>query len=258
MLFDDEPQPLRVCVTGGAEGLGLAIAKRFHDAEARVHICHRSAQTLVETLAEHPGMHGTVADVGSASDVNLFVAEAHEWMGGIDVLVNAADEPGPRQRIEDLSVEDWQRTLDVNLSGMFYCIREVAPLMREQRGGSIVNIASTSARTGLPKRVGYVVSKAGVLGLTHNVARELGPDNVRCNAILPGMIDNDSSRSLIESRARRGLNEDVAEAELLSRVSMRSWITPDEVAELAVYLASDAARHISGQQIGVCGNVEWE
>ncbi len=258
MLFDDEPQPLRVLVTGGAEGLGLAIARRFHEAEAQVHICQPSAQSLVETLAEHPGMHGTAADVANAGDVNLCVAEAHEWMGGVDVLVNAADERGSRTRLEELGAQDWQRVLEVNLSGVFYCIREVVPIMRDQMGGSIINIAGPPGRAGLQGHAGYAASNAGVRGLTQQVARELGPDNVRCNLILPGMIEDQASRARIQSRIRDGLSEETAEAELLSKVSMRSWITPEEVADLAFFLASDAARHISGQEIGVCGNVEWE
>jgi NAD(P)-dependent dehydrogenase (short-subunit alcohol dehydrogenase family) len=261
-LFDDveeAPSPQRVLVTGGAGGLGQVIACRFHESGARVHLCDSSAAALALALASHPGMHGTVADVARSEEVALFVREAREWMGGVDVLVNCAGEVGPRAPLEEIEDDEWTRALEVNLSGMFYCIREVAPLMKAQRSGAIVNIGSTSSRTGLLRRTAFVAAKAGVLGLTLNVARELGPDNVRCNTVLPGILDNRTGRDLVARRAReRRLHDDEVEADLLSYVSMRSWIEPEEVAELVLFLASPAARHVSGQTIGVCGNLEWE
>jgi NAD(P)-dependent dehydrogenase (short-subunit alcohol dehydrogenase family) len=142
---------------------------------------------------------------------------------------------------------------------MFYCMKQVIPVLRAQQSGCIVNVASTSARTGLPLRSAFVASMAGILGLTQNAARELGPDQVRCNAVLPGVLLDDRSRALVEARAReRRISLEEAEAELLSHVSMRSWIEESEVAETVLFLASDRARHITGQTIGVCGNVEWE
>ena len=259
MLIEPEEKPLRVCVTGGAGGLGLQIAQRFHRDGARVHICDVAPEDLLRTLGDHPGMHGTTADVSISAEVREFVREAVEWMGGIDVLVNCAGEFGPRCRVEEIDDEEWDRALGVNLSGAFYRIREVAPVLRAQRSGAIVNIACTAARSGMPRRAGYVAAKAGLLGLTLAMARELGPDNVRCNAILPGMIDGPAARQLVDLRARQSrISRDEAEAELLSRVSMRTWIEPEEVAEMVAYLASPAARHVSGQEISVCGNLEWE
>lgn len=259
MLIEPEQKPQRVCITGGAGGLGLQIAKRFFQADAQVHICDVVPADLLQTLNDHPGMHGTIADVAISAEVREFVREAREWMGGVDVLVNCAGEFGPRGRIEDVEDDDWERALGVNLSGAFYCIREVAPVLRAQRSGVIVNIACTAARAGLPRRASYVAAKAGLLGLTMSVARDLGPDNVRCNAVLPGMLRGDASRRLVELHARRtqSSRED-AEAELLAHVSMRTWIEPEEVAETVHFLASPAAAHISGQEIAVCGNLEWE
>jgi NAD(P)-dependent dehydrogenase (short-subunit alcohol dehydrogenase family) len=259
MLIEPEEKPLRVCVTGGAGGLGLQIAKGFYRQGSRVHICDVAPEDLLRTLNEHPGMHGTTADVSLSAEVREFIREAAEWMGGIDVLVNCAGDFGPRCRVEDIDDEEWERSIGVNLSGAFYCIREVSPLMRGQRHGAIVNIACTAARSGMPRRAGYVAAKAGMLGLTQSVARELGPDNIRCNAILPGMIEGDAGRRLVELRARQAQSSrEEAEAELLSKVSMRSWIEPEEVAEMVLYLTSTAGRHVSGQEIAVCGNLEWE
>jgi NAD(P)-dependent dehydrogenase (short-subunit alcohol dehydrogenase family) len=123
----------------------------------------------------------------------------------------------------------------------------------------VINIATASVRTGLPGRMPYVASKQGVMGLTHNAARELGPDNIRCNAILPGLVDNARGRNLVAERAKdRGISAAEVEDDYLRYVSMRCWIDPAEVGDLAVFLASGQARHISGQFIAVDGHMEWE
>jgi len=131
--------------------------------------------------------------------------------------------------------------------------------MKRDRSGCIVNISTASVRTGLPLRTPYVASKAGVMGLTHNVARELGAFNIRCNSILPGLIDNARGRALVQ-RAADDSGRDFAtvETEVLRYISLRSWIDPTEIGDAAIFLASRAGRHITGQSLGVCGNVEWE
>jgi NAD(P)-dependent dehydrogenase (short-subunit alcohol dehydrogenase family) len=131
--------------------------------------------------------------------------------------------------------------------------------MKAQAAGSIINISTASVRTGLPNRLPYVASKQGVMGLTHNTARELRPFGIRCNAILPGLIDNERGRGLIAERAAAlGKTIEAIEKEYLKYVSMRCWIDPAEVGELAVFLASTRARHVSGQYIAVDGHMEWE
>ena len=173
--------------------------------------------------------------------------------------MNNAGIGGARAALENIDYEDWNRTLAVNLSGMFYCIKQVTPLMKVQRGGCVINISTGSVRTGLPYRAPYVASKAGVMGLTYNVARELGEFNIRCNAILPGLMNNPRGHALIQRAADesgRGFAE--VEAEVLKYISMRTWIEPSEIADAAIFLASAAGRHISGQFLGVCGNAEWE
>jgi NAD(P)-dependent dehydrogenase (short-subunit alcohol dehydrogenase family) len=175
------------------------------------------------------------------------------------VLVNNAGIGGPRAAIEDIDDDGWDRTIAVNLTGMFYCIREAARVMKPQKSGCIINISTGSVRTGLPMRLPYVASKQGVMGMTHNVARELGPFNIRCNAILPGLIDNARGRSLVARAAQEaGKSFEEAEAEMLKYISLRCWIDPLEIADTALFFASHAGRHISGQFLGVCGNIEWE
>ena len=248
----------RVLVTAGASGIGLAIADAFVAAGARVHICDIDRAALDAVLASRE-ITGSIADVGNSAQVAVLAQEALAALGGVDVIVNNAGIGGPRGPIETISDEAWDAVLRTNLSSMFFVVRALAPTMKAQRSGSIINISTTSVRTALPERSAYVVSKAAVEGLTHNLARELGPFNIRCNTLRPGSIENERGRMLLEQRAaREGISYEAALAQRLGFISMRSRIEPSEVGDAAVFLASDGARHITGQCISVCGNVEWE
>ena len=249
----------RVIVTAGGSGIGRAIVDRFVAAGARVHTCDVQQEFLDDVVASDDRVSGSLADVGEPRDVENMVAAAVETMGGIDVLVNNAGIGGPRAALEDISYADWDRTIGENLNGMFYCIKNVAPHMKAQSSGCIVNISTASAKVALPMRSPYVASKVGVLGLTHTVAREYGPFGIRCNSILPGLIDNERGRGIVANQAKeRGISPEEREAEFLEFISLKCWIDPTEVGDLAVFLASDAGRHITGQDIGMDGNVEWE
>lgn len=248
-----------VVVTGGASSVGRVTAEKFLARGDRVHICDVREDALAATLAANPGMRGTPADVGRPTEVERLFAEALGWMGHVDVLVNNVGIAGPRAAIEDIGYDEWDETIAVDLSAMFYCMKQAVPGMKARRHGVIVNFSSGSTRTGLPLRAPYVAAKYGVEGLTRNAARELGPFNIRCNAILPGMIDNDRMRAIVERNARAtGRTPQEIEAGYLQYISMRTKILPEEIADMVLFLASPAARHVTGQLIGVCGNVEWE
>ncbi len=249
----------RVIVTAGGSGIGLAIAERFAAAGAFVHTCDVQQDMLDEATKNNDRISGTLADVAKPADVEKMVSDAVELMGGVDVLVNNAGIGGPREALENISYEDWDRTIGVNLNGMFYCIKNVAPLMKAQKSGCIINISTASARVALPMRSPYVASKVGVLGLTHTVAREYGPFGIRCNAILPGLIDNERGRNIVANQAKEmRISVEEREAAFMEFISLKCWIDPTEVGDLAVFLASHAGRHITGQNIGMDGNVEWE
>lgn len=249
----------RVVITAGGSGIGHAIAKCFQAQGDQVFICDISEEAIADVTGSNPHIQGVVADVGDPKDVEAFIKTAVEKMGGVDVLVNNAGIGGPRAPVEDIEYDDWDVTIRVNLSGMFYCIKQVAPLMIAQREGSIINISTASTRTGLPYRLPYVASKEGVNGITRTVARELGPHNVRCNAILPGTVEGARGDRIIAGvAADRGISLKEAKAENLRYISMRSGVDPAEIGDMACFLASDKARHVSGQFIGVCGNMEWE
>lgn len=247
----------RVCVSGGGTGLGLAIAEAFHARGALVHIGDAAAEAVAQVLGKHSGMHGSVADVGEPDEVDEFIDEAVAWMGGVDVLVNCEASPGPRVAVEEVALEDWAATLKTGLSGAFHCIRRVVPLMKQQVSGCILNLASSAGRSGRPLAAPLVASAAGLLGLTYGLARELGPYNIRCNAIVPGLVRRRGVRGGVPfpEAARADVEGGV---ERLDFVSLRTTVDPVDVAETAVFLASDAARYITGQTLGVCGNMEWE
>lgn len=248
-----------VLVTGGADSVGRHMAERFLARGDRVHICDVQQDALQSTLAANPGMRGTLADVGDAAAVARVFAEAREWMGEVGVLVNNVGIGGPRAAIEDIDNDEWDRVIRINLSGMFYCMKQAIPAMKLAGSGAIVNFSTGSTRTRLPLRSAYVTSKAGVEGLTLNAARELGPHGIRCNAILPGMINNARMQRIVAANAEAaGRSPEDIEAQYLKYISMRTKIEPSEIADMVLFLASDAARKVTGELIAVSGNVEWE
>ena len=251
--------PLAVMVTGAGRGIGRAIAERFHAAGAKVHICCVTGESLEDVLGANPGMSGSITDVGSAEAVARWFGEGLAALGRLDVLVNNAGISGPRAPVEEIEDDEWYRVIDVNLHGMFHCIKQAVPVMKAQGAGAIINISTASTRVGMPLRTSYITSKCAVDGMTKNLARELGPFGIRCNAILPGIIDNPRGRRLITNlAAERGQTVDEAHERYVSFISTRSLISCEEVADAAYFLAQDAARNITGQLIGVCGNLEWE
>lgn len=249
----------RVLVTGAGAGIGRAIAEAFLATGARVAICDVDAAALDGMRLKHPDLITELADVSHSADLTRLLDQATTKWGGLDVLVNNAGIGGPCALIEEADANEWQKCIDVNLTGAFMAMKLAIPAMKAQHSGCIINISTSSARTGLPSRGAYVASKAGLIALSHNTAREVGAWNIRCNAILPGLIDNPRGRALIDQFANeRNVPLKQAEETFLSFVSMRTMIHPTEITALCMFLASDGARHISGQAIGVDGNMEWE
>jgi NAD(P)-dependent dehydrogenase (short-subunit alcohol dehydrogenase family) len=249
----------RIVVTAGASGIGLGIVDAFLDSGALVHVCDVSPDALVAISGRHPRLSASLADVGDVVAVSNLEQRAIEAMGGVDVLVNNAGIGGPRAPVDQIADEDWASVFRVNVTGAFNTVRAFAPHFKAQRSGCIINISTTSVRTGLPDRLPYVASKAALEGMTFNLARELGPFNIRCNSLLPGSIENERGRQLMRDKAaREGVTYEEALGERLKFISMRSRIEVSEIGETAVFLASHAARHITGQRLSVCGNAEWE
>jgi NAD(P)-dependent dehydrogenase (short-subunit alcohol dehydrogenase family) len=246
-----------VLVTGGGSGIGRTIAVRLTQEGARVHACDVCAEAMGDLSAACPGLSGTRADVGSEADVDRLFADVSAQLGGLDVLVNNAGIAGPTAAVDEITSVDWQRTLDVNLTGPFLCARRAVPLFKQAGGGSIINIASVAGRLGFPNRSPYSASKWGLIGLTETWAMELGPAGIRVNAILPGIVAGERQDRVLQARARvEGIPFEEARRQRLQHVSLRSMVSADDVAEMVFFLCTSAGRMISGQSLSVCGNVE--
>ncbi len=250
-------QGLRVLVTAGASGIGRAISDLLIGRGARVHICDVSDDFLAEFRAAHPGAGATKADVASNEDVARLFGDVTKSLGGLDVLINNAGIAGPTGGVEEIRPEDWRRTIEVCLIGQFLCAHHGVPMLKAAGGGAIVNLSSAAGRFGYAFRTPYSAAKWGVVGFTQSLAKELGPANIRVNAILPGIVEGPRMTAVIEARARQmNVSYEAMEKTYLDRVSLRRMVTAEDVAATVAYLLSPAGRNISGQSIGVDGNVE--
>ena len=247
----------RVIVTAAASGIGSAIAKAFAASGAKVHICDVNDDLLKTFRVEHPDIASARVDVADEGEIDAWFDDALDDLGGLDVLVNNAGIKGPTAFVDDISFDEWRECIAICLDSQFLCARRAAPIMRDQRSGSIINISSMAGMVGFGMRTPYAAAKWGVVGLTKSLAVELGPHNVRVNAICPGAVAGDRMERVIAAQAEhRGIPYADAETEVLSGQSIRRFVDPVEVADLCVFLASPEAKMISGQAIAVDGHTE--
>ncbi|HEY2968324.1 MAG TPA: SDR family oxidoreductase [Casimicrobiaceae bacterium] len=248
---------LRVLVTAGAAGIGKAFAETFADAGAKVFICDVDQAALAAFHTARPEIGGCIADVADPQAVDVLFDATTAFLSGLDVLINNAGIAGPTAPVEDIDIADWQRTIAVDLNGMFYCTRKAVPLLKAAGGGSIINLSSVAGRLGFPLRTPYSAAKWAVVGFTKSLAIELGPANIRVNAIQPGVVEGERIERVISAKAKAlGVSFDDFKRQLLSKVSLRRTVSPVDIANMALFLATDAGHNISGQALSVCGNVE--
>jgi NAD(P)-dependent dehydrogenase (short-subunit alcohol dehydrogenase family) len=246
----------RVVVTAGAAGIGRAIVEVLVGAGARVHICDVDAEAL-RACGRAFSVGTTQADVSSETDVDRLFDEARATLGGLDVLVNNAGVAGPTGAVEEISPADWRRCIDVDLTGQFLCARRAVPLLKEAGGGAIINMSSAAGRHGYAWRTPYAAAKWGVIGFTQSLAKELGPSGIAVNAILPGVVKGPRIENVIRSRAQQvGVSYAEMEKQYLEKVSLRRMVSAEDVAHMVLFLVSPLGRNVSGQSLGVCGNVE--
>lgn len=233
-------------VTGGSRGIGLAIGTAFAEGGARVALVARNGALASEEAEALPGTgHGGFGcDVRDAGAVEEMVAAVEDRLGPVDLLVNNAGITRDNILIR-MKEEEWDQVLDVNLKGAFNTIRALARGMMKRRDGVILNITSVVGLMGNAGQVNYAASKAGLVGLTKSVARELATRNVRCNAIAPGFIETDMTAELSEA----------AVEELQDRIPLGRFGSPENVAQLARFLAGPGAQYITGQVIAVDGGM---
>jgi NAD(P)-dependent dehydrogenase (short-subunit alcohol dehydrogenase family) len=248
---------LRVLVTAGAAGIGKAFAETFADAGAKVFVCDVDSRALDALRAARPEVGGCIADVADAAQVETMFLEAKKFLAGLDVLINNAGVSGPTAAVEDIALADWERTIAVDLNGMFYCTRLAVPLLKQAGGGSVINLSSVAGRLGYPMRTPYAAAKWGVVGFTKSLAMELGPANIRVNTIQPGLVEGERIERVIAAKSMAlGLSYEDYKRQLVAKVSLRRTVSPLDIANMALFLATDAGRNITGQALSVCGNVE--
>jgi NAD(P)-dependent dehydrogenase (short-subunit alcohol dehydrogenase family) len=233
-------------ITGGTSGIGLATAARFLEEGARAFVVGVDGAELGSALAGLGGdVTGTVADVSLEADIDRLVTEAESALGAIDVLINNAG-IARKARFLDTSAEMWDRTIAVNLRGMFLVARAVAGRMTETgRPGVIVNMASTNALGGEERYTAYNASKGGVLQLTRTMAVELGANGIRVNCLCPGFIDTPLNRDLEDETFIRAYERD--------HIPLGRRGQPEEVAAAYAFLASDEASFIHGAALVIDG-----
>lgn len=231
-----------VLITGGSRGIGRAMVKLFMQNGYRVAFTYKSSENEAKSLAEATGAYPICADSENESDVISAVEEALSKLGSIDCLINNAGKSA-FSLFTDLTLEDWNSMLAVNLTGAFLYSREVAKLMIRKKSGRIINVTSMWGLVGSSCEVHYSASKAGLIGMTKALAKELGPSGITVNAIAPGVINTEMNKCLSDADL-----EALCDETPLSRIG-----EPEEVAKAALFLAGDGASFITGEVINVSG-----
>lgn len=239
-------------VTGGGSGIGLAIAAGFVRNGAKVVIAGRNAARL-EKSATEIGAAAVVADICREEDVAALFARCDSLHGGLDILVNNAGITGPVLAAQDMDMAAWDETVAINVRGVILAIKHAVPLLRRRGGGSIINMSSLMGLRGYPMRAAYTATKFAVLGITEAVAQEVGSYGIRVNALCPGAVNGDLMQRVIAERSRKEGRppEDIIRVNYTDKAALRRWVEPGEVAEAALFLASDASAAITGDRIRV-------
>ena len=243
-------------ITGASKGVGRVMSRMFAGEGAAV-ICAARSRDLVEettTLVKADGGRAiaVVGDAAVEADVERIVEAGLKAFGKLDTLVNNAGDGGPTKPVQDYTAEDWFYTINSCLTSSYMCTRFAVPEMMKAGGGAIVNISSTAGRRGLAYRIGYCSAKAGQVGMTNGLALELAPHNIRVNAIAPGAVAGDRIDRVIAGQAQvKGVPVEEERRRFVERSPLKRMSTAEDIASLAVYLCSDAAKNLSGQCIAV-------
>ncbi len=242
----------RVLITAGASGIGLAMAKAFQATGARVRVSDVDDAALAALPGGIEGRHADATDEPAVADIANDIKQ--DW-GGLDVLCANAGIAGPTAPIDQIILEDWRKCVSVTLEGAFLAAKHAVPMMRAAGSGSIILTASTAGLYGYPGRAPYAAAKWAIIGLMKTLAMELGPHGIRANAIAPGAVEGERMEAVLAAEATaKGVTRDQVYAGYAGGTSMKRFVTADDIANMAVFLASDAARLVSGQVIAVDGH----
>jgi NAD(P)-dependent dehydrogenase (short-subunit alcohol dehydrogenase family) len=247
----------RVLITAGAAGIGLAMARAFHAVGARVFVCDIDGPALERAAGALPGLLTAVCDVGDRAAVGAMVTDAARRLGGIDVLINNAGIGGPTKPLEELDPADWDAVVRINLTGTFDVTRHAIPHLRRSASGVVLLMSSAAGRFGYPNRSPYAATKWALVGLAKTLAVELGEYGIRVNAIAPGAVAGERAERVFRGRAEASGRSIEEEKRIgLANQSLKALVDPDDIAKLAVFLASEAGKSISGQLIPIDGDMQ--
>ncbi len=255
--MDISVKGLRVLITAGAGGIGRAMTDVFYKAGARLHVCDVVQSSIDETRGAFPGVTASLTDVSRIDEVERLFGDVQSNLGGLDCLINNAGIAGPTGKVEEIDVADWERCIAVDLNGMFYCTRLAVPMLKKSGGGSIINLSSAAGRLGFPYRTPYAAAKWGVVGFSKSLSMEVGEHKIRVNAIQPGVVEGARIDKVIAEKAKAvGISFEEQRRISLERVSMKQMVSPYDIANLALYLASPVGATVTGQALSVCAGVE--
>lgn len=246
-----------VLITAGGSGLGLAMAEAFITKGDRVAVTDTDA-AMLENLAEsHPDILSFHADAASEDEMKqVFTTLGSVWTK-LDILMANAGIAGPTAGVEDVSLADWQRCIAVNLDGAFLATSMATPWMKKQGHGVMILTSSTAGLFGYPYRSPYAAAKWAIIGLTKTLAMELGPSGIRVNAICPGAVEGDRMDRVIANEAKaRGITADELRRGYADLVSLKRFVTAEDIANMAVFLASPEAANVTGMAMAVDGHTE--
>ena len=248
----------KIIISAGASGIGWATAKICLSKGAYVYLCDIDNKSL-NKIKKHPLANKKLfyyeCDASDEDDVSNFFSQVNRKTKKVDALINNVGVAGPTGTIEKLSSEDWDKTLKIDVISHFYFAKLAIPMLKKNKGGSIINISSGAGIMGFPLRSPYAASKWAVIGLTKTLAMELGKFKIRVNAICPGTIKGDRMIRVIRDKAKfLKVSKKKIEKDFISMASMNSWINEEDIGKMCSYLISSDGEKISGQAIPIDGN----
>jgi NAD(P)-dependent dehydrogenase (short-subunit alcohol dehydrogenase family) len=246
----------KVLITAGASGTGREMARAFAAAGANVAVIDVDAAGLLALHTDAPRTHTEVCDLAELAQIEQAVPRCLAALGGLDVLINNAGIAGPTSLVEHYEPAEWDRVMRVNLGATFNVTRLAIPALKRSRSGCIINMSSAAGRFGYPQRSAYAASKWGIVGFTKTLSMELGEFGIRANSILPGPVAGERMERVLAGRsAGSGRPVEEERSSALRNQSLKYFTQAGEIAALALFLASDAARSISGQTLPVDGDM---
>ena len=250
----------KIVISAAADGIGWSIAQECMSNGALVYVSDKNKEAL-DNISRHDLYEKQLfldrVNTHNFQEVENYFNKIKDKVDKIDALINNVGIAGPTGKLEDLDINDWKQTIDININSHFYYTKCAIPLLKKNNGGSIINLSSTAGLFGFPLRMPYAASKWAVIGMTKSLSMELGEFNVRVNAICPGSVYGDRMKRVIEAKAKSlGVTEDSLQKDYESMISLKTFVDKEDIANIAVFLISHEAHKISGQVMTVDGNTE--